>query len=183
MANWRPRYLASSVQDDLRRKMVFLGGPPAGGQDDLGVGRSASGRSAPPRYLNWDDPQGWRLLAGALPPLPPASLLLARDRHQPIGERSGRTAALWRIPGAASCRQRAHLIAWNFDFCATRTAARWISSSCAMANPCSQSQAKANHRSLEGEIRHLLARHTRRSGIEGFRERTAQLCALTADRP
>ena len=48
---------------------------------------------------------------------------------------------------------------------------------------CLEAQAKANHRSLEGEIRHLLARHARRSGIEGFRERTAQLCALTSDRP
>ena len=47
-----------------------------------------------------------------------------------------------------------------------------------------KAQAKANHRSLEGEIRHLLAqqvlRHTR---LEDFRERTARLGALTADRP
>ena len=48
---------------------------------------------------------------------------------------------------------------------------------------CLEAQAKANHRSLESKSRHLLARHARRSGIEGFRERTAQLCALTADRP
>ena len=44
-------------------------------------------------------------------------------------------------------------------------------------------QAKANHRSLEGEIRHLLAqqvsRHTR---LGDFRERIARLGALTADR-
>ena len=37
--------------------------------------------------------------------------------------------------------------------------------------------------SLEGEIHHLLARHARRSGVEGFRVHTALLCALTADRP
>ena len=46
-----------------------------------------------------------------------------------------------------------------------------------------EAQAKANHRSLEGEIRHLLARHAGRFRMEDFRERTAQLCALTADRP
>lgn len=47
-----------------------------------------------------------------------------------------------------------------------------------------KAQAKANQRSLEGEIRYLLAqqalRHTR---LEDFRERTARLAALTADRP
>ena len=48
---------------------------------------------------------------------------------------------------------------------------------------CLEAQAKANHRSLEGEIRHLLTRHTDRVGIEGFRERTAQLCALSAGHP
>ncbi len=44
--------------------------------------------------------------------------------------------------------------------------------------------AKANHRSLEGEIRHVLAqqalRHTR---LDDFRARTAQLASLTADVP
>ena len=44
--------------------------------------------------------------------------------------------------------------------------------------------AKANHRSLEGEIRHVLAqqalRHTR---LDGFRERTAHLASLNAAVP
>jgi plasmid stability protein len=47
-----------------------------------------------------------------------------------------------------------------------------------------KAQARANHRSLEGEIRYLLTqqalRHTR---LEDFRERTARLAALTPDRP
>ena len=43
-----------------------------------------------------------------------------------------------------------------------------------------EAQARANRRSLEGEIRTLLVRHTRRCRIEEFRDRTAQLCALTA---
>ena len=49
---------------------------------------------------------------------------------------------------------------------------------------CLKAQAKANHRSLEGEIRHLLGQHvSRHARLEDFRERTARLGALTADRP
>ena len=47
---------------------------------------------------------------------------------------------------------------------------------------CLEAQASANRRSLEGEIRHLLVRHTQRCRLEDFRDRTAQLCALTAHR-
>ena len=49
---------------------------------------------------------------------------------------------------------------------------------------CLKAQAKANHRSLEGEIRHLLERQvSRHTRLEDFRERTARLTALTADSP
>lgn len=49
---------------------------------------------------------------------------------------------------------------------------------------CLKAQAKANHRSLEGEIRHLLERQvSRHIRLEDFRERTARLAALTADSP
>lgn len=41
-----------------------------------------------------------------------------------------------------------------------------------------EAQARANRRSLEGEIHDLLVSHTRR--LEDFRERTARLCALSA---
>ena len=42
-------------------------------------------------------------------------------------------------------------------------------------------QAKANERSLEGEIRHLLTQHVDRPGrMVDFRERTRQLVSLTA---
>ena len=45
-------------------------------------------------------------------------------------------------------------------------------------------KAKANHRSFEGEIRHVLAAHvSRRTRITGFRDRTAHLSAQTEDRP
>ena len=43
--------------------------------------------------------------------------------------------------------------------------------------------AQANHRSLESEVRGILVQHTRRTRVDIFRERTAQLCSLTANRP
>ena len=47
-----------------------------------------------------------------------------------------------------------------------------------------KAQAKANHRSLEGEIRHILAQQTLRwTRLEEFRKRTARLHSLTADIP
>ena len=47
-----------------------------------------------------------------------------------------------------------------------------------------KSQAKANHRSLEGEIRHLLVQQAlRRTRLDEFRERTARLHSLTEDVP
>ena len=47
-----------------------------------------------------------------------------------------------------------------------------------------KAQAKAHHRSLEGEIRHLLAAHvSRRARKAGFRDRTARLGARTEGRP
>lgn len=47
-----------------------------------------------------------------------------------------------------------------------------------------KAQAKANHRSLEGEIRHVLAQQALRSTrLEEFRERTEQLQSLTESIP
>ncbi|MYE01378.1 MAG: hypothetical protein F4Y03_08855 [Alphaproteobacteria bacterium] len=47
-----------------------------------------------------------------------------------------------------------------------------------------KARAKANQRSLEGEVRHLLVQQAlRHARLEDFRERTARLAALTADRP
>lgn len=47
-----------------------------------------------------------------------------------------------------------------------------------------KAQAKANQRSLEGEIRHLLTQQADRPGrIADFRERTRQLVSLTAGTP
>ena len=55
-----------------------------------------------------------------------------------------------------------------------------------MSSPASRLRRRQTtaHRSLEGEIRHLLERQVvRHTRLEDFRERTARLGALTADRP
>ena len=47
-----------------------------------------------------------------------------------------------------------------------------------------KAEAKANERSLEGEVRHVLAQRVgRRKRIVDFRERTRQIAAMTADTP
>ena len=47
-----------------------------------------------------------------------------------------------------------------------------------------KAQAKANHRSLEGEIRHVLSQQVHRwTRIVEFRDRTARLHALTEGTP
>ena len=47
-----------------------------------------------------------------------------------------------------------------------------------------KAQARANQRSLEGEVRHMLAEHVdRRSRMAEFRERTKRLASATAGTP
>ena len=47
-----------------------------------------------------------------------------------------------------------------------------------------KAQAKANQRSLEGQVRHMLAELVdRRSRMTGFRQRTQRLTSMTAGTP
>ena len=47
-----------------------------------------------------------------------------------------------------------------------------------------KAEARANQRSLEGEVRHVLAqRVVRRKRLADFHERTRQIAAMTADTP
>lgn len=63
----RPRYLASQVERDLRRKMVFVAGPRQVGKTTLA--RSLRGATA--GYLNWDVAEHReRILRGELPVAP-----------------------------------------------------------------------------------------------------------------
>ncbi len=51
------RYLGPAVADDLRRKMVFLGGPRQVGKTTLALSLLETDRAPHPAYLNWDDPR------------------------------------------------------------------------------------------------------------------------------
>ncbi len=62
------RYLAKPIEDDLGRKMVFVGGPRQVGKTTLATTLLGGGRRHP-GYLNWDNVQvRSRLLRGELPP-------------------------------------------------------------------------------------------------------------------
>ena len=63
------RYLAAAVEDDLRDKMVFLGGPRQVGKTTLALSLLDAEDSRHPAYLNWDDPLVRPdLTRGKLPP-------------------------------------------------------------------------------------------------------------------
>jgi predicted AAA+ superfamily ATPase len=58
MSDYLARYLELPVTKDLKRKMVFIGGPRQAGKTTLAkhLG-SAAGADLGKRYLNWDDPE------------------------------------------------------------------------------------------------------------------------------
>ncbi len=63
-----PRYLRAPVEDDLRRKMVFLGGPRQVGKTTLALSLLGASGKRHPGYLSWDDPRVRPdLLRGRLP--------------------------------------------------------------------------------------------------------------------
>jgi uncharacterized protein len=49
------RYLFNSVQEDLKEKMVFIGGPRQVGKTTLALSFLPSGSEREPAYLNWDN--------------------------------------------------------------------------------------------------------------------------------
>ena len=51
------RYLHAPVEDDLRRKMVFLGGPRQVGKTTLALALLGAAGRRHPGYLSWDDPR------------------------------------------------------------------------------------------------------------------------------
>lgn len=58
------RYLARPVSQDLREKMVFLGGPRQVGKTTLALSLIDGADESHPAYLSWDDPAAQRLLLG-----------------------------------------------------------------------------------------------------------------------
>src|SRR5216684_2836537 len=62
------RYLVDSIREDLREKMVFLGGPRQVGKTTLALCLIKGADESHPAYLSWDVPESQRLLlAGGLP--------------------------------------------------------------------------------------------------------------------
>ena len=62
------RYLRAPIEDDLRRKMVFLGGPRQVGKTTLALKLLGAEGTRHRGYLNWDDPRVRpELLRGRLP--------------------------------------------------------------------------------------------------------------------
>lgn len=62
------RYLRKPVLEDLREKMVFLGGPRQVGKTTLALDLLGNADESHPAYLNWDSPDARKmLLEGALP--------------------------------------------------------------------------------------------------------------------
>ncbi len=55
MASFIPRNLAKNIQQDLKEKMVFLGGPRQVGKTTLAQSLIKDYRDGHPAYLNWDD--------------------------------------------------------------------------------------------------------------------------------
>ena len=62
------RYLRAPIEDDLRRKMVFLGGPRQVGKTTLSLTLLGAAGKRHRGYLSWDDPRvRSELLRGRLP--------------------------------------------------------------------------------------------------------------------
>ncbi len=75
------RYLTTHVREDLREKMVFLGGPRQVGKTTLALGLIRGADETHPAYLSWDVPATQRLLlAGGLPYDQP--LIVLDDIHK-----------------------------------------------------------------------------------------------------
>ena len=51
------RYITAGIIDDLKRKMVFVGGPRQVGKTTLALALLKSHDIRHPGYLNWDDPK------------------------------------------------------------------------------------------------------------------------------
>ena len=64
-----PRYLESYIQEDLKEKMVFVGGPRQVGKTTFALSFLNNQQETNPAYLNWDNPKTrLSLLKGEIPP-------------------------------------------------------------------------------------------------------------------
>jgi predicted AAA+ superfamily ATPase len=83
LARRLPRYLAAPVADDLKAKMVFVGGPRQVGKTTLALELLGSADERHPGYLSWDDPHDrLSLLRGEIPPAQPLLVLDEIHKHR-----------------------------------------------------------------------------------------------------
>jgi len=69
MNNYLERYLKNPVTDDLRNRMVFIGGPRQVGKTTFALSFLSEPTEKHPGYLNWDHvPVRASLMRGELPP-------------------------------------------------------------------------------------------------------------------
>ncbi len=81
------RYLTSPIRQDLREKMVFLGGPRQVGKTTLALNLIPQADETHPAYLSWDVPASQRLLLdGGLPADQP--LIILDEIHKYRGWRN-----------------------------------------------------------------------------------------------
>lgn len=81
------RYIADSVQRDLKEKMVFIGGPRQVGKTTLAFQLLEHGSESHPAYLNWDVPAVKKsLISGTIPG--GESLLVLDEIHKFKGWRN-----------------------------------------------------------------------------------------------
>lgn len=81
------RYLHTSIQEDLKEKMVFVGGPRQVGKTTMSFSFLKDGSENHPAYLNWDLPEVKRsLIQGALPS--EQSLIILDEIHKYKGWRN-----------------------------------------------------------------------------------------------
>ena len=76
MKKIRQRYLKSSIEEDLKTRMAFIGGPRQVGKATFALGFLKPPEFSHPAYLNWDDIQTRSsLMKGELPPNQPLIVL------------------------------------------------------------------------------------------------------------
>jgi uncharacterized protein len=81
------RYLSQYLQQDLKEKMVFLGGPRQVGKTTLALSLLKRNKEPSSAYLSWDVPDHQRLLlAGGLPADEPLLVLDEIHKYKPLAQ-------------------------------------------------------------------------------------------------
>lgn len=83
---YQERYLKSTINEFLSKRMVFLGGPRQVGKTTLCLSFLTKPSAKNPAYLNWDDIQSRAILRQGQ--LPESSLVVIDEIHKYLQVRS-----------------------------------------------------------------------------------------------